>query len=33
MGQLALVCLTIILILCIIIFREELKAIVRERLA
>lgn len=32
-GALALVCLTLILMLCIVIFREELKAIVRERLA
>lgn len=32
-GSLALVCLTVIVVLCIIIFREELKAIVRERLA
>ncbi|ARQ01875.1 M15 family metallopeptidase [Pseudorhodoplanes sinuspersici] len=31
-GSVALICLTVILVLCIIIFREELKAIARERL-
>ncbi len=32
-GSVALICLTVIVVLCIVIFREELKAIARERLA